>query len=76
MFDDGGQFRIVNVHDVMDAGAIYTRVLHKFNITDDMEKYSMFTLSGETGDGMSFSKAMTSMKIFRVLFMDSNTFAS
>ena len=50
MFDDGGQSRIVNVHDVMDAGAIYTRVLHKFNITDDMEKYSMFTL-GETGDG-------------------------
>lgn len=52
MFDDGGQSRIVNVHDVMDAGAIYTRVLHKFNITDDMEKYSMFTL-GETGDGTS-----------------------
>lgn len=54
MFDDGGQSRIVNVHDVMDAGAIYTRVLHKFNITDDMEKYSMFTL-GETGDGTSKS---------------------
>lgn len=52
MFDDGGQSRIVNVHDVTDAAAIYTRVLHKFNITDDMEKYSMFTL-GETGDGTS-----------------------
>ncbi|KAG0292546.1 ATP binding [Linnemannia gamsii] len=55
VFDDGGQFRIVNVHDVMDAGAIYTRVLHKFNITDDMEKYSMFTLSGDTGDARSLA---------------------
>ncbi|KAH7059173.1 kinase-like domain-containing protein, partial [Linnemannia elongata] len=54
VFDDGGQSRIVNVHDVMDAGAIYTRVLHKFNITDDMEKYSMFTL-GETGDARSLA---------------------
>ncbi|KAF9932575.1 ATP binding [Linnemannia zychae] len=55
VFDDGGQSRIVNVHDVMDAGAIYTRVLHKFNITDEMEKYSMFTLSGETGDARSLA---------------------
>ncbi|KAF9152862.1 ATP binding [Linnemannia schmuckeri] len=54
VFDDGGQSRIVNVHDVMDAGAIYIRVLHKFNITDDMEKYSMFTL-GETGDARSLA---------------------
>ncbi|KAF9091952.1 ATP binding [Mortierella sp. GBA35] len=55
VFDDGGQSRIVNVHDVMDAGAVYTRVLHKFNITDEMEKYSMFTLSGETGDARSLA---------------------
>ncbi|KAF9544717.1 ATP binding [Mortierella hygrophila] len=54
VFDDGGQFRIVNVHDVMDASVIYTRVLHKFNITDDMEKYSIFTL-GETGDARSLA---------------------
>lgn len=52
VFDDGGQFRIVNVQDVNDAAAIYTRVLHKFNVTDEMEKYSIFTISGETGDGM------------------------
>ena len=51
VFDDGGQSRIVNVQDVTDAAAVYTRVLHKFNITDEMEKYSIFTLSGETGDG-------------------------
>ncbi|KAG0257574.1 ATP binding, partial [Linnemannia exigua] len=55
VFDDGGQSRIVNVHDVMDAGAIYTRVLHKFNITDETERYSMFTLSGETGDARSLA---------------------
>lgn len=52
MFDDGRQSRIVNVQDATDAGAIYTRILHKFNITDEMEKYSIFTLSGETGDGI------------------------
>lgn len=68
MFDDGGQFRIVNVHDVMDAGAIYTRVLHKFNITDDMEKYSMFTLSGDTGDGMSLAKIIIYEDISRILY--------
>ncbi|KAF9126439.1 ATP binding [Mortierella sp. 14UC] len=55
VFDDGGQSRIVNVHDVTDAGAIYTRVLHKFNITDETERYSMFTLSGETGDARSLA---------------------
>ncbi|KAF9969570.1 ATP binding, partial [Modicella reniformis] len=55
VFDDGGQFRIVNVQDVIDAAAVYTRVLHKFNITDEMEKYSIFTLSGETGDARSLS---------------------
>ncbi|KAF9346925.1 ATP binding [Mortierella sp. AD094] len=53
VFDDGGQSRIVNVQDVTDAGAVYTRVLHKFNITDEMEKYSIFTLSGDTGDARS-----------------------
>jgi mitogen-activated protein kinase kinase kinase len=52
VFDDGRQSRIVNVQDATDAGAIYTRILHKFNITDEMEKYSIFTLSGETGDGI------------------------
>ncbi|KAI1315718.1 ATP binding [Mortierella claussenii] len=55
VFDDGGQSRIVNVQDVNDAGAIYTRVLHKFNITDEMEKYSIFTLSGDTGDARSLA---------------------
>ncbi|KAF9288845.1 ATP binding, partial [Mortierella antarctica] len=55
VFDDGRQSRIVNVQDATDAGAIYTRILHKFNITDEMEKYSIFTLSGETGDGIFFS---------------------
>ncbi|KAF9570776.1 ATP binding [Mortierella alpina] len=55
VFDDGGQSRIVNVQDVTDAGAVYTRVLHKFNITDEMEKYSIFTLSGETGDARSLA---------------------
>ncbi|KAF9404450.1 ATP binding [Podila epigama] len=55
VFDDGGQSRIVNVQDVTDAAAIYTRVLHKFNITDEMEKYSIFTLSGETGDARSLA---------------------
>ncbi|KAF9170150.1 ATP binding [Mortierella sp. AD011] len=53
VFDDGGQSRIVNVQDVTDAAAVYTRVLHKFNITDEMEKYSIFTLSGDTGDARS-----------------------
>lgn len=42
------------MQDATDAGAIYTRILHKFNITDEMEKYSIFTLSGETGDGIFF----------------------
>ncbi|KAF9987229.1 ATP binding [Mortierella antarctica] len=55
VFDEGGQSRIVNVQDVTDAGAVYTRVLHKFNITDEMEKYSIFTLSGETGDARSLA---------------------
>ncbi|KAI8595748.1 kinase-like domain-containing protein [Dissophora ornata] len=55
VFDDGGQFRIVNVQDVFDAAAVYTRVLHKFNITDEMEKYSIFTLSGDTGDARSLA---------------------
>ncbi|KAF9952338.1 ATP binding [Mortierella alpina] len=55
VFDDGGQSRIVNVQDVTDAAAVYTRVLHKFNITDEMEKYSIFTLSGETGDARSLA---------------------
>ncbi|KAF9185935.1 ATP binding [Haplosporangium sp. Z 767] len=55
VFDDGGQSRIVNVQDVTDAGAVYTRVLHKFNITDEMKKYSIFTLSGETGDARSLA---------------------
>ncbi|KAF9438340.1 ATP binding [Entomortierella beljakovae] len=55
VFDEGGQSRIVNVQDVTDAPAIYTRVLHKFNITDEMEKYSIFTLSGETGDARSLA---------------------
>ncbi|KAF9582175.1 ATP binding [Lunasporangiospora selenospora] len=53
VFDEGGQSRIVNVHDVPDAAAVYYRVLHKFNITDDTEKYSIFTLSSETGDAHS-----------------------
>ncbi|KAG0013203.1 ATP binding [Podila clonocystis] len=55
VFDDGRQSRIVNVQDATDAGAIYTRILHKFNITDEMEKYSIFTLSGETGDARSLA---------------------
>ncbi|KAG0211097.1 ATP binding [Mortierella sp. GBA30] len=55
VFDDGGQSRIVNVQDVTDAAAVYIRVLHKFNITDEMEKYSIFTLSGETGDARSLA---------------------
>ncbi|KAG0237968.1 ATP binding [Actinomortierella wolfii] len=55
VFDDGGQSRIVNVQDVSDPGAIYTRVLHKFNITDEMEKYSIFTLDAETGDARSLN---------------------
>ncbi|KAK3826110.1 MAG: kinase-like domain-containing protein [Benniella sp.] len=55
VFDDGGQSRIVNVQDVTDAPAVYTRVLHKFNITDEMEKYSIFTLSGDTGDARSLA---------------------
>ncbi|KAF9344483.1 ATP binding, partial [Mortierella sp. NVP85] len=55
VFDDGGQSRIVNVQDVADASAVYTRVLHKFNITDEMEKYSIFTLSGDTGDARSLA---------------------
>ncbi|ORZ28770.1 kinase-like domain-containing protein [Lobosporangium transversale] len=55
VFDDGGQSRIVNVQDVTDAQAVYTRVLHKFNITDEMEKYSIFTLSGDTGDARSLA---------------------
>ncbi|KAG0266968.1 ATP binding [Actinomortierella ambigua] len=55
VFDDGGQSRIVNVQDVSDPGVIYTRVLHKFNITDEMEKYSIFTLDAETGDARSLN---------------------
>ncbi|KAG0241960.1 ATP binding [Mortierella sp. GBA43] len=55
VFDDGGQFRIVNVQDVNDAASVYIRVLHKFNITDEMEKYSIFTLSGDTGDAKSLT---------------------
>ena len=39
------------MQDVTDAATVYTRVLHKFNITDEMGRYSIFTLSGDTGDG-------------------------
>ncbi|GJJ68561.1 mitogen-activated protein kinase kinase kinase [Entomortierella parvispora] len=55
VFDDGRQSRIVNVQDVTDAATVYTRVLHKFNITDEMGRYSIFTLSGETGDARSLN---------------------
>ncbi|KAG0048822.1 ATP binding, partial [Gryganskiella cystojenkinii] len=55
VFDEGRQSRIVNVENVTDAAAVYTRVLHKFNITDEMGRYSIFTLSGETGDARSLN---------------------
>jgi mitogen-activated protein kinase kinase kinase len=49
---DDGQSRIVDVHDAMDAKSIFQRVLHKFSIYDDLDKYSIFVGASDTGTGM------------------------
>ncbi|CAG8664532.1 6981_t:CDS:10, partial [Acaulospora morrowiae] len=48
------QTRTITIDDVSDAESILARVLQKFNINEDVERYSLFTTS-ETGTARSLS---------------------
>ncbi|CAG8489781.1 8041_t:CDS:10 [Acaulospora morrowiae] len=48
------QTRNITIDDVSDAESILARVLQKFNINEDVERYSLFTTS-ETGTARSLS---------------------
>ncbi|KAK9716986.1 ATP binding [Basidiobolus ranarum] len=48
VFGDDGQTRIVNLQEVRDAPGIMAKILHKFNIVDDSEKYTIFTVFSDT----------------------------
>ncbi|ORX92471.1 Pkinase-domain-containing protein [Basidiobolus meristosporus CBS 931.73] len=49
VFGDDGQTRVVNLQDVHEASGIMAKILHKFNIVDDTEKYTIFTVFSDTG---------------------------
>ncbi|ORX80671.1 Pkinase-domain-containing protein [Basidiobolus meristosporus CBS 931.73] len=49
VFGEDGQTRIVSLQDVSDASGIMAKILHKFNIVGDSEKYTIFTVFRGTG---------------------------
>ncbi|CAI2167625.1 13677_t:CDS:10 [Funneliformis geosporum] len=47
--EDGQSSRTIPINDVSDAKSILARVLQKFNIKDDVERYSLFTTLSDSG---------------------------
>ncbi|PKY39754.1 Pkinase-domain-containing protein [Rhizophagus irregularis] len=47
--EDGQSSRIIPINNVSDAKSILAKVLQKFNIKDDVERYSLFTTLSDSG---------------------------
>ncbi|CAI2186005.1 3755_t:CDS:10 [Funneliformis geosporum] len=52
---EDGATRTIYINNVTDAKSILARVLQKFNINDDVEKYSLFTTLSDSGSARSLS---------------------
>ncbi|CAJ0866857.1 15824_t:CDS:10 [Entrophospora sp. SA101] len=49
------QTKTIPIHDVNDAKSILARILQKFNINDEVERYCLFTTLSDTGAARSLT---------------------